>query len=365
MEATPMSVDQKAVLSAVQLPSYCSQVAIEDDVLPLVSAWNEARDQWLQTKGIRSQNTRRTYQVAVGQFLEWAGVFPWRVTSLIAQARVTWMTTEGKLLAPDRKTGEVKWGPLASRTCRLRLSALNSFYRFVGSEYLIPYPEQPVLLHTFRVLAARELVSWTSDGISLWQPDRPNPFEAVDRPRLVRADCARSPSTEELKAMLAEINTGTVSGKRDLALLLALAWIPGRASEVLALKWGDIVSMSEGVRRFRRRGRDIKSSGQTKPDQQLCRAIHDYLMATGRLHSVQPDDHIFVPLDPERITRLRPGIKAAPNKPISQHTAAGILKKYARRIGMDPRRACLHGLRRAGADWRHEVTGKHDDVCYL
>jgi len=81
---------------------------------------------------------------------------------------------------------------------------------------------------------------------------------------------------------------------------------------------------------------------------------------------MQEDDYIFVPMRPEIISRLPtvdPGT-VDPNRPIRNSQANRSLKKYARRVGVDERKAHIHGLRHAGARKRRQrmdATGRGVD----
>jgi hypothetical protein len=62
-------------------------------------------------------------------------------------------------------------------------------------------------------------------------------------------------------------------------------------------------------------------------------------------------EYVFIPLYPERVRRLpgHAGRPLQPDRPLSVSSANRIVKKYARRAGVDPAKAHLRGLRRAAA----------------
>ena len=78
------------------------------------------------------------------------------------------------------------------------------------------------------------------------------------------------------------------------------------------------------------------------------RALCAYLEMDGRPPGrMAAGDHVFVPLHPERVRRL-PGHASTSigrNRPLSVGFANRILKKYARRAGVDGRKATLRGWR--------------------
>jgi len=148
---------------------------------------------------------------------------------------------------------------------------------------------------------------------------------------------------------LAAINTETPGGKRDFALLYMASTTCRRCSEVTMVKWGDISPLANGdyVYVYRYKGGAIKKAVL---DRLAYQAICAYLKADGRPpETMGDDDYVFVPLDPDRIKYLNPLASTDPNHPISNHTANGILKKYARRAGVAEKKAHMHALRHTGA----------------
>lgn len=308
-------------------------VVVQEDESVKWLAWEQATNAWLAAKRRRSgrRNTTRAYRCAVTQFFTFArqafdyDVPPWEVTPLMAEE---WARS---LYDADR----------APATVNLKLAALSSLYDYVQRRYTATGPDGRI--------------------ISLWPADRANPFDAVERARVDPYGRARFPTVDELKAVLASINTGCLTGKRDFALLYTFAVTCRRASELLELQWGDIQHdpLDDGNRIYRYHVRK-KGKDQVRRavlDRNCYRAICAYLEADGRLdpaadHYPADDDYIFVALDPTRIRRLRPDAPIEENKPLSNRFANEILKKYARRAGVDEAKAHLHGLRHAGARLR-------------
>jgi integrase len=165
--------------------------------------------------------------------------------------------------------------------------------------------------------------------------------------------------------MLAAINTATLGGKRDMALFLTLAWTCRRASEVLEMKWGDLYPDLGGKHVYRYYSRSQQEPQWVELDSRVYEAICTYLAANGRLKTIQPEDYIFVPLYPERAARLHRDITTDPDRPLSPRTAASVLKKYARKIGLDPECAHLRGLRHAGALLRYKLMKEQGAVDYV
>ncbi len=313
-------------------PSFLQQATIVDDS-PLWLAWDAAQTAWLESKRRRSgrDNTVRAYSLAVRQFFGWAGVEPWRVSPGHAQNWATFLS-----------------GTVSKATVGLKLAALSSLYDYVQRRYTFTTPD------------GRE--------VALWPADRANPFGTVERPKISAYGRAKYPTTEELQAMLAEINTGCLTGKRDFALLYAIATTCRRSSEVLNLRWGDLRRLDEGDMAFTY----IYKGGSERTgvlNRMAWQAIEAYLRADGRPPETMTDDqYLFIPLDPERILRLNPEADANPNRPISNHQANAILKKYGARAGVDREKCHIHGLRHAGARLRVEqmkMNGRGVDYMEL
>jgi len=284
------------------------------DSSTLWCAWDQAKEAWLDSKRRRSggENTARAYSIAVRQFFEFASVPPWQVSPAIAQA---WAQHLYKSLSPA--------------SVNLKLAALTSLYDFVQRKYI------------------------TGSAFALWPADRANPFRVVERARVSPYGRACFPSTNELKTLLSIINMKSLTGKRDFALLYTFATTCRRFSEIINLRWGDLQEMDDGDRVFTYR---YKGGEERRAvlNRRAFRAICEYLQAAGRLETIQAEDYIFTPLFPERTTRLHPDRAIDPARPLSNSQVNAILKKYARRAGVDQRKAHVHALRHAGARLRVE-----------
>ena len=284
-------------------------------------AWEGARRAWLQRRGRvgKSRHTIAVYRIAFKQFFAWAEVPPWQVSAELAQGWAEHLVREG----------------LADRTINLKLSAMSSFYEFVGNDYRAQTPD------------GRET--------ALWPAERGNPFEAVDRPRTFPYRRPRPLSQAEVRAILAAINTECLTGRRDYALLVTILNTGRRPSEVLNLRWGDIQPSEEGGHHFtyRERGQVRWADLPATCYQAICA----YLEIDGRPpERMGPGDYVFVAMNPALVKRLphcadKP---VQPNRPLSKCFANRILKKYARLVGVDPRRARVHHLRRVRAEGRLE-----------
>lgn len=307
------------------------ELIIVDDSSQWV-AWEAAQTAWLESKRRRSgrDNTVNTYKTAVRQFFEFAQCPPWEVSPLIAQEWVLDMDAQG----------------LAKSTVNVKLAAMSSLYDFVQRRY----------------------VAMTPDGrtVSLWPADRVNPFNTVERVKVSPYGRAEYPSVDELKAILSQINTSCLTGKRDFALLFTIATTCRRFSEIVNLKWGDLRELEEGDFAFSY----IYKGGEEREavlPKTCYQAICAYLAEDGRPpEEMAEGDYVFVALYPERIKRMDPEREVNPNQPISNRTANRVLKKYARRVDVDEEKAHVHGLRHAGLRLRvQQMKEKRGGVDYI
>lgn len=74
-----------------------------------------------------------------------------------------------------------------------------------------------------------------------------NPIDLLDRPKVQDYASARALSFAEVTAALARIDRSTLLGARDYALLMLALFTGRRASELAALRWGDIEGQFEGT----------------------------------------------------------------------------------------------------------------------
>jgi len=250
---------------------------------------------------------------------------------------------------PEIVTVEIsERGPLAISSVNQKLAALTSLYKFV--------------------------IGYTAVGpsgrvISIWDRERANPFGSVPRNKPSN-DRAVYPTLAELKAIIGSINTDCLCGKRDYALLYTYAQTCRRANELLELKWGDIQALGDDKYTYtyniRKKGRAQRQCDEL--DRACYHAICNYLRADGRLEEIEDDDYIFVPFDHTRIQRLNPDAPVNENQHLASGTVNRTFKVYARRAGVDEKKAHLHALRHAGARLRWEqqlASGKPDPFVLM
>lgn len=321
--------------------------AIYDDT-PLHLAWETAKEAWLESKRRRSGSdaTPTAYRRALKAFFAWVQRPPWQISPMHAQHYAGWMASDRQtdnladylaLLAgtyashPDDQPP----GGLAPATINQQLAALSGFYNFVQRRYTFIKPDGQI--------------------INLF-PDRQNPFDAVERTKIAPFGRATFPTTAELKAILDAINTRSLTGKRAFAVLYTLSTTCRRSSEILNLRWGHLEPREDGDLNFtyKPKGKDTAKGVLSRSSYQ---AICAYLIADGRPpEEMEEDDYIFIPMHPGRARRFHHMVDHTidPNRPISNREANCMLKRYARRAGVDESKAHIHGLRHAGLRLRVE-----------
>ena len=307
--------------------------------------WMECFAMWLEQKRQKSggPNTVRAYtgdfrqcfspQLDAEGLVLWQPVPPWEMNARIAVGYAAFLAHYGKELR-DRSSGKLLGRESLSRkSVNRKLAALASFYTFAKKHY------------------------------GLWPADKGNPFKAVERGEVSIYDAARYPEFEEAEAILSQIHTNHVGGKRDLALLYTILTTCRRSNEILNLRWGDLQKQKDGWGfRYRYKGGKVK---RAVLGQAAYTLICEYLKADGRLGTMGEKDYIFVAIDEKRILRMRPEATVNPNQPISNSMANKILKKYAQRAGVDLSKAHIHGLRHAGSRERvAEMKRKGGGVDY-
>lgn len=345
------------------------------DTSYLVQQWQAARDRFLfyilTKEGMEAENlrhnTKKAYGVALAQFFDglydsygialWPRIQqPWAITKGHVQRWRLILGLQGKPVygkVEDPQTGKLKKAEvdrtgLASSSINLKLAALKEFFDFLQHDYELPY--QPFLHNPFLQADPPILFEAESDRhVVLWDPGAYNPFnsKSIKRAKVDPYSRSTEPTMDELARIFDQINLDAVGGKRDYALLLAIYATACRASEILNLKWGDLQPTAEGSYMFSFRGK----SGKTDRVE-MAKEVYDnivlYLQAAGRLEGIGEDDYVFTRLgDSYKRLPVFKGVDLDPNTPISHDTASGILKKYARRAGVDKKKAHLHALRHA------------------
>jgi site-specific recombinase XerD len=291
--------------------------AIKAQVFPV------AYEQWLaggwrsHGKSI-SEQTRRSYRRAVSEFKTFIGDrYPiWRV---MGSQVIAWQN-------------EMRGSGLSETTINLRLSGLSSLFDFMVHKFNFPDPRT---------------------GREMYLASR-NPVESATRTKINPYGKAPGLAQDEVLAMLRRINRSTVTGLRDYALVITYLSTGRRSNEIGALKWGDLEKKGDIVfYRWSGKGKE----GHDELHQHAYEAICAYLQAAGRLETIQDDDYIFVALSD--VAQRLPNVTSLDhNKPLSGAMINRIVKKCAKRAGLDESRIHTHTLRHTAADLRYALSGK-------
>jgi integrase len=282
--------------------------------------WQQCRADFIQHIYARSQSSesRRVYTLMLTMFF----------TQDKAPDRYTRADVEAFLHKPT-DSYQSRGKPPSVATMNLRLVVLRSFYAYAAT-YLILGPDGS--LHPLLQVPAPTI------GVRRGKPRRVYP----------------SLSYEEMERLFSVIPTDTVVGLRDRALFLMYFWTARRRSEIARLRWKDIEPTtfvdSHGRPRpgwlYRFYG---KGDGQQQDSAELPtpakEALDHYLIASGRMETITPDDPIFVALKPP----YGGGFPAQGTQPLNGGCIAKILKDYAQAAGIDPAKVTVH-------TWRHTAA---------
>lgn len=273
--------------------------------------WSDAFSLWLSSK---AGNTRRAYEAAWEQLLDFTGKMPWQMGSADVEAWV----------AELRKH-------YSESTVQQRLAAVSSFFSYARLQYM-------------------DIV----DGVEM-PLHRYNPAKTVNRPKVQPYGRAHPLTIEDVRSLLDAVDRSTPLGLRDYALILAFVLTGRRNSEIRNLRWGDLEQRDDRIW-YHWQGKG-GTSGRYELPAVVYHAIAAWLTAAGRLDGIHQDDYIFTPLS-DHASRF-PGVDHDPGQPLSSRYIRDLVKKYARRAGLDADLIRVHDLRHTAAMLRAEAG---DDV---
>lgn len=222
----------------------------------------------------------------------------------------------------DRRKG-FEGRPPSPHTFNNRLGILQSFYSY-AARYEVPFRNsRRMLLH------------------------KPNPTANIRQLPLSQVN--RTLTANELDRILAVIPRDTVQGLRDRALVLFYFWTARRKTEVLRLRWCDLEygMLSNGkmgwIYHFRGKGhRAIDDKEELPP--RAKEALDEYLVASGRMDRMQPEDPLFVSMHDASQALTGSGINKA-------------LRKYGEQAGIRGNLFC-HRFRHTALFQRYKATNK-------
>lgn len=286
-------------------------------------AWQQAKDAWLAAKKRKSgsDNTVRAYQNDWTQFFIFAGKAPWNVSSRDADEWIRHLQETG----------------VSDSSINRKLAALSSFFQFVIDKF------------TF---VGRDQIE-RSIYIDQTGNTRANPFRKPERFKVDQYNHSSPMSVETVRTVLKAINTGSLLGSRDYALLVAYLYTGRRSSEIANLRWQDLEADTvRGKYYYDWSGKGGKSRRDELPPP-VWHAIHNFLKVTGRLETIRPADFIFQPVFGDRAARL-PNVKdTSPNRPISGSMINRIVKRHFVKAGVPADQIHTHTLRHTAAHLRY------------
>jgi len=260
-----------------------------------LQAWAEMVYMFLDSRG--SQNTRRAYEIAIREMLDYTGKNPWDVQPGDLHSWVADLKAQG----------------LASSTIRLKVAAISSFFNFAINEYKL-------------------------------MDANPASSQAL-RPRVNLYSNSDYLTQDEISALLGVIDRETPQGLLDYALFLFFIFTGRRNSELRNLKWGDLQQRGDHI--FYRWAGKGKSRWDELPGV-VYTALRDYRIQLDL--AAAENDYIFTPLtdaavnfpdvDPRKWNR---------NRPLSIPELNRRIKKYGQAAGLDPARLHIHILRHSAA----------------
>ncbi len=223
----------------------------------------------------------------------------------------------------------------APSTINLRRAVLSSFYDYSAG---------------FRIVGDDKHLH------ALLQTPSPTAGIKLEKP----APAHRLLSESDLVALFSAIPQTTVQGMRDRAMFLSYLYL-GRRKAELRLYWQDIEPHTftdsagqpyQGYRyRYHAKGKGQRWQYAEMP-LEVYQAIEWYLIASGRIDSIQPGDGVFVRHYPASHGR----------EPLSSSTIYHVLRKYASAAGLDET-VTVHSFRHANAQWRYKCGQGLMEIC--
>lgn len=285
--------------------------------IDLMREWVNAWDMFLASR--KSDNTRRAYEKAVAVLLAYTSKPFWQIDRTDMFEWVAGMRGQG----------------LSDATIQQRVAAVSAFYTYTNDEYEVTYPDgSKAALFNRNPAASKSL-----------------------RPQVEAFSNVNGLSGTEVGALMRAIPQSTVQGLRDFALFSFYLSTGRRNSEIRRLKKGDF-RHSKGQIQYRWSGKRKDGWDECTPD--VWGAIHLYLEKAGRpFESLADDAYIFTALNDRagRLKNISADTYVPTANPLSMRQVGDLLKKYARKAGLDDKAIHVHVL-------RHTVAGLMDEAGF-
>jgi integrase/recombinase XerD len=326
-----VQVEERAVVvvDGTEFMRGLERAYLDQSTMARMVLWHEAYERWIAR--YKSESTKRAYRESWTEFFKFTQRFPWAVLSSDAMAWQQHLEDKG----------------LAAASINRYLAALSSFYSFVKRDLRRQDDGTERTIHV------------DDSGRSL-----ENPFRAGTMERKKQGPVNVAPlSAHDLKAMRQAINPASRTGARDLALYECYLRTGRRLNEIVRLRWCDLQPTAiNGEYKFWWTGKGSdRNPGKKTGWRVLPKVVYDaivaYLKVDGRWPVEDPEMYIFQPLrdaGTANLPRVRPDLAA--NRHISGGHVNGIIKKLARKAGIDDSRVHTHTLRHSFAFHLYKQT---------
>lgn len=265
----------------------------------------------------------------------------------------------------DHYASEYILGSLSENTLRAYESDVKVFRLWCESRGFNPMPATPTVVANFLAAQAKlkdrdlkggtivrraaairyvhrmaELPTLPTDAMIVRQT-----IQGILREKLLAPQKKSSATYDIVRNMVDLIDTSTLLGLRDRALLLLGFAGAFRRSELVAVRIEDLQIFEQGMDvTIRQSKTDQTGKGKKKPiirGEEYCpvQAVHDWLDAAGITEG-------FIFRGVTKSGRLRPSYNNPKKPDISDKLVALVVKKYVAQIGFDPALFAGHSLRR-------------------
>lgn len=260
----------------------------------------------------KPENTKRTYRAAIRQFFE---MFDWISPEDVTVAHA---------VAFKKKLGE----KVGDATVYYRISALSSFFEFL---------KKPA--------GASEMPLITS-----------NPFDLVPRSDIKPTPYGRATAMDwDTFQKIYDAIPSDPIGMRDKAILIFFAFTGRRRAEVAGLRIRDL-SLKSSPRSYSCKVKGGSVKRWQLPDI-VYNAIKAYWIAADRLIDLHQGAGVFTAFHPAGCA-----VTGEDDAPLSPRAMNDIMHKAAKRAGIDPATAHIHGLRHMAARDLDKAGARLQDI---
>lgn len=281
---------------------HSNELVVQDARVPQLSNLNDLVNRFLSSQDVR-ESSRSTYRKTLRIFLDWLG------------------QRDGQNFRPDRDT-------------------ILRYKEFLGTKGLSNLSVSGYLV------SVRQFFKW-AEGLKLY-PNIANGVKGAKRVRSFRKDALTS---VQVKHLLAQIDTTTLIGQRDLAMLLLMAVTGLRTIEVARADLGDIkTEQGQMVLYVMGKGRDAKDELVVLPEM-VVTVLRHYLKTRG---ATAADEPLFTS-ESDRNSHGR----------LTTRSISGICKSRLRGADMNSSRMTAHSLRHTAVTLALEAGASLQDASSM